>query len=232
VVNKRELQKAETRAAILRAAAAEFAVRGYAGTSISDVAAAMGRPKSAVGYHHFSSKAQLAAAVVEEQWQCWSAIRAEVEASVPAGVPRLLSLLLASAANGRESAVARASVRLLAERVLSGLEVPERPFGWRDYATEQIQISIDNGDLTTDQSAASIAARLLSASLGVFEAESRGLQPVDTENALRALWVDLFAGIDRDGGARLVTPVDISSISRSGEHGSVGRRHENDGPAD
>lgn len=62
--SRRLLPKTERRAAILRAAATAFAHRGFAGTSMEDVAAEAGITKLIV-YRHFESKEALYAAVLE-----------------------------------------------------------------------------------------------------------------------------------------------------------------------
>src|ERR1700684_265361 len=49
---------AETRSRLLRAAADEFAARGYDGTRVADIAAAAGVSNGAL-YTHFGSKAEL-----------------------------------------------------------------------------------------------------------------------------------------------------------------------------
>jgi AcrR family transcriptional regulator len=58
------LDRAARREAIVRGAAAAFAEKGYAGTSMEDVAAAAGITKLIV-YRHFSSKEELYDAVLE-----------------------------------------------------------------------------------------------------------------------------------------------------------------------
>src|SRR5438067_8683685 len=60
----RSMRKAETRAALLAAAADHFAKRGIAATSIDDVAASVGLTKGAV-YAHFASKSDLVRAIFE-----------------------------------------------------------------------------------------------------------------------------------------------------------------------
>jgi AcrR family transcriptional regulator len=57
--NLRRTQKAATLQAIIAAAAAQFAERGYEATSFGSIAAVLGRPKSAVGYRHFPSEQDL-----------------------------------------------------------------------------------------------------------------------------------------------------------------------------
>ena len=182
-----------TRQAIIAAAAAEFAVRGFEATTYSSIAAAMGKQKSAVGYHHFASKEEIALAVVAEQRQRWSAIVERVEAATEPGLVRLFVLLLDAVEDAREHALARATVRLLVEARAVGLVFPRSPFGWRATVQQQVQTAIDAGVIPAGASAETLTARLLNASFGVFEVENRGLQPADTVANLRALWADLLS---------------------------------------
>jgi AcrR family transcriptional regulator len=66
VKSRRELYSEITRAALLEEATALFAERGYAGTSLEDVASASQVTRGAV-YHHFASKQVLFEAVLELQ---------------------------------------------------------------------------------------------------------------------------------------------------------------------
>lgn len=207
--NQRQEQKARTRAAILHAAATEFATHGYAGTSIASIAAAMGKPKSAVGHHQFASKHQIAEAVVEQQQQAWAVMRHEVETTTPAGLVRLLRLLMTAALDARENAVALAAVRLLADHRSNGITLPSSTVPWRRYVADQIQIEMDAGRMPAERPAEELGRRLLNASFGLFEAESRGLQDVDTAAGMLALWADLLAAFgvaDVDAVLRHVAP--------------------------
>jgi AcrR family transcriptional regulator len=66
VKSRRELYSEATRAALLEEATALFATRGYAGTSLEDVASASQVTRGAV-YHHFASKQALFEAVLDLQ---------------------------------------------------------------------------------------------------------------------------------------------------------------------
>lgn len=66
VKSRRELYSEATRAALLDEATALFAERGYAGTSLEDVASASHVTRGAV-YHHFASKQALFEAVLDLQ---------------------------------------------------------------------------------------------------------------------------------------------------------------------
>ena len=66
VKSRRELYSEATKAALLDEATALFAERGYAGTSLEDVASASQVTRGAV-YHHFASKQALFEAVLDQQ---------------------------------------------------------------------------------------------------------------------------------------------------------------------
>src|SRR5215475_6986219 len=66
VKSRRELYSEATRAALLDEATMLFAERGYAGTSLEDVASASQVTRGAV-YHHFASKQALFEAVLDMQ---------------------------------------------------------------------------------------------------------------------------------------------------------------------
>jgi AcrR family transcriptional regulator len=66
VQSRREMYSAATRTALLDDATALFAERGYAGTSLEDVASASRVTRGAV-YHHFASKQALFEAVLDAQ---------------------------------------------------------------------------------------------------------------------------------------------------------------------
>jgi len=66
VKSRRELYSEATRAALLDEATTLFAERGYAGTSLEDVASASRVTRGAV-YHHFASKQALFEAVLDLQ---------------------------------------------------------------------------------------------------------------------------------------------------------------------
>ena len=89
VKSRREMYSEATRAALLDTATALFAERGYAGTSLEDVASASQVTRGAV-YHHFASKQALFEAVLEVQE---ARVTAEVIAAASAPDPWDAALL-------------------------------------------------------------------------------------------------------------------------------------------
>ena len=83
VKSRREMYSAATRTALLDEATLLFAERGYAGTSLEDVASASQVTRGAV-YHHFASKQALFEAVLElQEARATEAIAAAVAAPDP-----------------------------------------------------------------------------------------------------------------------------------------------------
>lgn len=132
----RQRQGAASRERILDAAEALVAERGYAATSISQIATASGLPASSI-YWHFSSKAELLAAVVErgaQRWLVaqprWSSFDGDLDAFVEAvgksvdERPAFLQLFFLLVLEGRETSPARARdlAQTVWHRVRTGLE--------------------------------------------------------------------------------------------------------------
>jgi TetR/AcrR family transcriptional regulator len=82
----------QQRDAILQQAAQLFAERGYAGSSMSGLAAAAGVSKASL-YHYFTDKYQLLVAIAEGHIDRLVALVAEVEACALAPEPRLRELI-------------------------------------------------------------------------------------------------------------------------------------------
>ncbi|WFR65747.1 TetR/AcrR family transcriptional regulator [Curtobacterium flaccumfaciens] len=193
MVNQRQEHKAETRRAILVAAANEFATRGYDGTSIATIAAAMGRPKSAVGHHQFASKQEIALAVTEQQYDDWRKLLQRAE-QVPAGLQRLLSVMLTMVLDAEVNPFAAATVRLLTDAEVVNLALPRSVFSWRTYGAAQIQRTLDSSDgVTADPD--EIMDRILVTTLGVWTAEVHGIKEVTTRRRLMSAWRDMVAGL-------------------------------------
>ncbi|VWX55721.1 Transcriptional regulator, TetR family [Burkholderiales bacterium 8X] len=98
---------------ILSNAAQLFAQRGYAGTSMNEVAAACGVSKATL-YHYVRDKHELAVRIAEEHVQRLEAVVREVLAANPSPDARLRELILRFVA---EYAVAQHAQRVLTEDV-------------------------------------------------------------------------------------------------------------------
>ena len=208
----RQQQKAETRSAILHAAATEFATQGFAAATFSSIAARMGRPKSALSYYQFRSKDEMACAIVEEQFAVWERFHAAALAQAPAGLPRLLSLLLTTALDTRSGPYGGATVRLLLERTRRGIDLPEPPFDWTAFIRGEVEEAVASGQLPPSSSVQEVADMITSTSFGVYEADNQGLRPVDLRVELPQMWRKLLTGLGaRDADGLISAVVDLST---------------------
>ena len=106
---------------ILDAAAREFAQRGYEGSSVADLAAAIGVSKAAI-YHYYPTKQDIYDAIILEVLQGLSeTVRAEAQRAEP-GLARLRAFMLAHA-RYFERHHARFVTMLIG---YSGMALPER----------------------------------------------------------------------------------------------------------
>ncbi|WP_082013809.1 TetR family transcriptional regulator [Microbacterium hominis] len=185
-MNRRQQGMEETRQAIIEAAGAQFAAYGYEATSFSRVAEAMGKPKSAVGYHQFASKAALASAVIASQQARWTAIEAALE--VPHGIERLVWLLLSTSLDARACPVAAGATRLLHELNKHDVQHPDG-FDWYGHLAREFQAAADaEGIASVPEFAPEL---ILGATFGVFDTADE----VDDDEfvvRLTSLWVPLL----------------------------------------
>ncbi|MEU1350699.1 ScbR family autoregulator-binding transcription factor [Streptomyces sp. NPDC005776] len=147
-----------TRKVLLESAAHLFVERGYAGTSVNDISDHSGKTSGAI-YFHYSSKENLALAVVREQFATWPQLSAVYAAP---GIPPLEKLIILSfgvAQSLSEDVLARAGARLWAERHAIGAPVPT-PFGaWALASTRLLAQARTRGDIAegVEPSAAAVA---------------------------------------------------------------------------
>jgi len=154
-----------TRNAILDAAAAVFNERGFAGASLSEMLARAGVTKGAL-YFHFSSKEELAMALIEEQWK----------ADLPyvdfenVSLQTVIDMTHAYAHNLRHNLRVRASNRLVLEANFSR-PTPEVYDRWIGILTEILEKAQEQGDLRKEWPPA-VVANWISATLIGLQSQS------------------------------------------------------------
>lgn len=134
-----------SRHAILDAAAQEFDQHGYDGARLERIVERSGLTKGAM-YFHFSSKRELAVALVEGKYANWPAIVSEISASGLRGVDA------ASALTHRVAAVFVHDVRVRAAMKLTQTVLPppadDNPYDrWVAIVAGFLQEAVDDGDL-------------------------------------------------------------------------------------
>lgn len=184
----------ETRAAIIRGAAAAFEQRGYGSTSLAQVSAAAGVTKGAL-YFHFDSKEALAVAIIDAQHeQSVGAGRLLLENEVP-GLHALVSMSYELARQLRDDLIVSAGVRLTIEAVNFSTPVSAPYLDWMITCEEFLRRGITEGDvaLTLDVSAA--AAFFTAAFTGVQVVSDVLTGRSDIDRRLTEMWALLLPGL-------------------------------------
>jgi AcrR family transcriptional regulator len=133
-----------TRNAILDAAAEVFEARGFAGASLSDILTRAGVTKGAL-YFHFSSKEDLAKALIEEQWM----IELPPIDNITNPIQGVIDLCHSFCYNLCTNIRVRASNRLVTEANFERPE-PEVYNRWNDMVYEYLKVAKVNGDLRAE----------------------------------------------------------------------------------
>lgn len=134
-----------TRAAILAAAAAEFDEHGYEGARLDRIVQRTGSTKGAV-YFHFRSKLDLARVLVEEKYENWPVLVAEVTESGLRGFAAATELTKRVGAVFVENVRVRAAMKL-SQTVLPPGEESNPYERWIDLITVFVAQAAEDGEL-------------------------------------------------------------------------------------
>jgi len=158
-----------TRASILQTAAEVFAERGYADTTLSELIARSGLTKGAF-YFHFSSKEQLAFAVLEEKQRQWLEFVSRRVLDKPRAIDQLRALGPALIRLHREDPGAYSASRLSRDLgrmpELAG-SVRAQMRGWIELVAGIIGRAQQEGDLRSELDATALATILVAATDGL-----------------------------------------------------------------
>ncbi|SKA99125.1 transcriptional regulator, TetR family [Agreia bicolorata] len=208
-MNRRVQAMEASKAAIVEAAGRQFGTYGYEATTFSRVAEAMGKPKSAIGYHLFPSKLALATAVIEQQQQRWTSLYERLPQ--PPGLERLTAFLLTTSLDARSCPLAGGATRLLHELLDAGIDVP-RDFDWATAVRQQLEIAVRDSGGNPDELPERTVGLLLSATFGLVGG-STTVSADELEIRLKSLWAPLFEswGItDASSRVQRVSAIDIA----------------------
>jgi AcrR family transcriptional regulator len=158
----RQERAERTRNAILDAAAAVFDEFGFNGASLSDILAKAGVTKGAL-YFHFSSKEDLAHALVTEQVILGQTLPAEV----PTGIQTAIDLCHDLAHSLRTSVRVRAGIRLVIETGAFVDPAPDAYSAWIQIVRGYMVAARDRGDLKADLDPYVIARWVIASFTGI-----------------------------------------------------------------
>ncbi|WP_158865730.1 ScbR family autoregulator-binding transcription factor [Leifsonia sp. AG29] len=183
-----------TRDTIVAGAATVFGNRGYGLSSIADIAAEAGATKGAL-YFHFSSKDELARAVIEEQHTRTMTAAAEIMQEGRPGLETMVLLSRRLALQILEDPVVQAGIRLTTD--VSSFEHPvsEPCRDWLETAEDLFARSVREGDLAPTVDVGELAYVIVAAFTGVQLVSHTLTGRADLLERVRLLWRVLLPGI-------------------------------------
>jgi AcrR family transcriptional regulator len=185
---------------IIQAAAVEFDEAGYAAASLSRIAGRLGRTKGALSYH-FSSKAQLAHAVVETQYSQWEDVLAAVRAGDHRGIDALILIAFIVAARFRDDVLVRAAVRLQGDAGLYGVDMPTPFVGWMGMTTGLLTEAVALGELDPVLGPEESAEVLVEVFTGAQDIAKRLTNMEDLDARVHRYWLLCLPGLGIPDGA-------------------------------
>jgi TetR/AcrR family transcriptional regulator, repressor for uid operon len=155
-----------TREQILRSAAEVFDRYGFAATTLSDVITRAGVTKGAL-YFHFSSKEDLARAVIEQQHALSVRPARQRLDGHAAGLESVIRLSQGLASQLMDDVIVRAGIRLTLEHGTFSASASNPYRDWVAVAEQLLRRAIDEGDLRDSVKPAALAMFVVSAFTGV-----------------------------------------------------------------
>ena len=189
-----QIRAQETRAAIIRGAAAAFEQRGYGSTSLAQVSAAAGVTKGAL-YFHFDSKEALAVAIIDAQHtESVGAGRELLDNNVP-GLRALVSITYELARQLRDDLIVSAGARLTIEAVNFSTPVSASYLDWIAACEEFVRRGIADGDVVPTVDVRAAACFVTAAFTGVQVVSDVLTRRGDIDQRLTEMWTLLLPGI-------------------------------------
>ncbi len=177
-----------TRAALIRAAAEEFDLRGYTGTSTTKIINRAGSTMGAL-YFHFGSKEGLARAVMAEQ-------AADLpELGGRSGLQHLIDLTLELAQELQRNVLLRAGVRLAVEQGAFGIQDDAAYQLWITRFKEELIVAEALGELREGVDPAGFARVLVGAYSGTQLLSQISTGHEDLRERIVELWQYLLPAI-------------------------------------
>ena len=187
-----------TRRRIIETSATVLERRGYAATSLDEIASEMGMSRGAL-YHHFQSKADLTEAVVQEHYQRWGSLTAYVAGLELPPLLRIMTLTYAVARNSQVDPVVRAGLRMQLEHAIIeddlGHQLPTPYVTWIDVLTLVVVEGQSCGEITPDATAPDLASTLVESYFGIQHVSFRLSNGTDLITRISRWWTILLPAL-------------------------------------
>lgn len=199
----RQERAERTRKAILDAAAAAIDERGYNAASVSDILAKAGVTKGAL-YFHYSSKEELAQALIESQFSLQMGL---ADDSTSNGLQQVIDISHEMAHALRIDVRVRASMRLVAESNFAN-PMPEPYRRWIASMQRHLEVAKTRGDLRENLDPENVASWVIGSYLGIQSMSDVLTGRADLHDRITDFWAISLPG--------LVPPRRISRFVPSG----------------
>ncbi|WP_104139795.1 ScbR family autoregulator-binding transcription factor [Cryobacterium sp. Y62] len=189
-----QVRAIETRAAIIRGAAAAFEQRGYGSTSLAQVSSAAGVTKGAL-YFHFDSKEALALAIIAAQHAASAAAGQKLLDDNYPGLHALVSMSYELARQLRDDLVVSAGIRLTIEAVNFSTPVAGPYLDWMVACEEFLRRGMASGDINPDLDVRAAAHFCTAAFTGVQVVSDVLTKRADIDQRLTEMWAMLLPAL-------------------------------------
>lgn len=156
----------DTRLSVIEGAARVFAEIGYGNASLTDITKRAGVTKGAL-YFHFSSKRELALAVIEQQHAIVVAAGSDIAASDAPALDKLIGLCRMFGHQLLDEPVVQGGIRLTFEASAFDADVSGPYQDWIHTAEQLLRQAATDGFVRADLDAAAFARYLVSSFTGV-----------------------------------------------------------------
>ncbi|MEQ4565504.1 ScbR family autoregulator-binding transcription factor [Paenarthrobacter sp. CAP02] len=156
----------DTRLAVIEGAARVFAEIGYGNASLTDITKRAGVTKGAL-YFHFTSKRELALAVIEEQHALVLASGAEIVGSSKPPIDKLISLCRMFGQQLLDEPIVQGGIRLTFEATAFQADVSGPYEDWISTAEQLLRQAVDEGQVRPDLDPAAFSRYLIASFTGV-----------------------------------------------------------------
>ncbi|MCT9867795.1 ScbR family autoregulator-binding transcription factor [Paenarthrobacter aurescens] len=156
----------DTRLAVIEGAARVFAEIGYGNASLADITKRAGVTKGAL-YFHFTSKRELALAVIDEQHAMVLAAGSEIVAASAPALEKLIRLCRMFGQQLLDEPIVQGGIRLTFEASAFQADVSGPYEDWINTAEQLLAQATTDGTVRTDLDPAAFARYLIASFTGV-----------------------------------------------------------------
>lgn len=190
----RQERAIQTRERLLAAAAEEFDANGFLGTRLVDIAECARVTRGSL-YFHFESKADLASALVAQQYAVWAQYVPTRRQQGHHGVELLMLFAHDLAIGFRDDVASRAATRLIKESAHVEATLPTPFHGWVADVTALLQEARDIGEIDASIDVEQAAWVIVASIFGVQEMGDQLEQRQGICERLDAMWLYLLPGL-------------------------------------